>query len=54
MSLNGELVDRSVSDWSFSDEFTEVFVQTNPWYGIPFSVTVVAAYTGDRKYVPTN
>lgn len=53
MSLNGELVGQIVLDWSFSDEYTEVFVQTNPWYGIPFSVTVVAASTGDRIYVPS-
>lgn len=53
MWLSGELVDTSVTDWTFSDEFTEIFIQTNPWYGIPFSVTVVVASVGSRIYVPS-
>jgi hypothetical protein len=53
MWLSGELVEETITDWSFSEEFTEIFIQTNPWYGIPFSVTVVVASTGDQVYVPS-
>jgi len=53
MWLSGERVETKVTDWSFSDEFNEIFVQTNPWYGIPFSVTVVVASTGNKVYVPS-
>lgn len=53
MWLSGELVETKVVDWTFTDEFTEIFIQTNPWYGIPFSVTVVVASVGDRIYVPS-
>ncbi|MDA1075512.1 MAG: hypothetical protein O3A63_12245 [Proteobacteria bacterium] len=52
--LSGERVDTPVIDWRFSDEQTEVFLQTSPWYGIPHSITVVMAATADGVlYVPS-
>lgn len=53
MWLSGELVESKVADWSFSDEFMEISIQTNPWYGIPFSVTVAVASVDDKIYVPS-
>lgn len=37
--LSGELVTEQVTDWSFTDDVGEIFVQTNTRYGIPHSVT---------------
>lgn len=51
--LSGEIVNERISDWRFSDAYQEVFLETHPWYGIPFSVTVVAASTGKQIYVPS-
>ena len=49
----GEIVEDEITDWSFSNEQQEVFLQTQPWYGIPHSVTTVVATTNDTLYVPS-
>lgn len=51
--LRGEVVSEPVSDWSFTDDVTEIHVETNSWYGLPHSVTVVCVALGDRLYVPS-
>lgn len=51
--LSGDRVDSTVTDWSFTADYTEIFVQTNPWYGIPFSVTTVIATVDGHLYVPS-
>lgn len=51
--LSGELVHTEVDDWTFTSEHSEVFVETHPWYGIPFSVTVVMATVDGKIYVPS-
>jgi len=51
--LTGELVESQIEDWSFTGDHTEIFVQTNPWYGIPFSVTTVVATVDGELYVPS-
>ena len=44
----GELVTEPVTDWDFTNQFGEIFLQTNTTYGIPHSVTVwCAVYDGD-------
>jgi hypothetical protein len=53
MWLSGELVTAEITDWTFSNEQREVFLQTHPWYGIPFSITVVAATTGEKLFMPS-
>ena len=46
--LAGELVTEPVTDWGFTNQFGEIFLQTNTTYGIPHSVTVwCAVYGGD-------
>ena len=46
--VTGELITEPVSDWSFTNQLGEIFVQTNTRYGIPHSVTVYCAeYAGN-------
>ena len=46
--LAGELVTEPVTDWDFTNQFGEIFLQTSTTYGIPHSVTVWGAvYDGD-------
>jgi hypothetical protein len=45
--LKGNLVTTPVTDWSFTDQFQTVKLQTNTWYMIPHSVTTYCvAYQG--------
>lgn len=37
--LSGELVTAPVTDWSFTDKYPNIYVQTNTWYLVPHSVT---------------
>src|SRR5439155_17611619 len=37
--LRGELVSGPVTDWSFTDTYPNIAVQTRSWYGLPHSVT---------------
>lgn len=46
--LSGDVVTTPVTDWSFTDEHIEIFVQTNTRYGVPHSVTTYSTdYNGD-------
>ena len=38
--LKGDLVTNPVADWSFTDKFRIIAIQTNTWYLIPHSVHV--------------
>jgi hypothetical protein len=51
--LRGEVVEVPVTDWSFVNDYPEVYVETRPWYGIPHSVTTVIASNGDKIFVPS-
>lgn len=51
--LSGDLVETPISDWSFTEGYQEVFIETHPWYGIPFSVTVVMATVNGNIYSPS-
>jgi len=51
--LRGEVVEAAVDDWTFSDEFREIYLETATWYFVPHSVTTVCAGIGDRLYVPS-
>jgi hypothetical protein len=53
LGLSGEVVSDAISDWSFSDDHPEIFLETKTWYMIPHSVTTVCAAVGDKLYVPT-
>ena len=46
--LPGDLIEEPVTDWSFTDDHEEIYVQTNTIYGIPHSVTTYSTdYNGD-------
>jgi hypothetical protein len=51
--LNGDVVTEQVSDWTFSDDYPEVYIQTHPWYGVPHSVTTVLATANGQLFVPS-
>jgi hypothetical protein len=51
--LRGDVVETPVSDWSFSDAQTQIFVETRTWYLVPHSVTTVCAAAGERLWVPS-
>jgi hypothetical protein len=51
--LRGEVVADAVDDWSFSDPFSEVYLETATWYVVPHSVTTVCAGIGNKLYVPS-
>jgi F420H(2)-dependent quinone reductase len=49
--LTGQSITTPVTDWSFSDQFQTIYVQTRAWYGLAHSVTTtVTAYNG-RLYL---
>ncbi len=49
--LKGELVTTPVTDWSFTDQFEEINVETRTWYFIPHSVTTYCAIYNDQLYL---
>ena len=53
LRLSGEVVTEAIDDWSFSDEFGEIYLETRTWYVIPHSVTTVCAALGEKLYLPT-
>ena len=53
LGLSGEVMNDAISDWSFSDDHPEIFLETKTWYMVPHSVTTVCAAVGDKLYVPT-
>lgn len=53
MWLSGEVEASVIDDWAFSKDYMEVQLETHPWYGIPFSVTVVVAAKGEKLFVPS-
>jgi len=50
--LSGEVSDLP-RDWRMVDTAGEVQVETHPWWGIPYSVTVVLARDGDDLFTPS-
>ena len=53
LRLSGEVVGVPIDDWSFSDQYQEIFLESQTWYRIPHSVTTVCAARDDQLYVPT-
>jgi hypothetical protein len=45
--LRGDLVTSPITDWSFTDNYLTIKVQTRDWFGLPHSVTTYCvAYNG--------
>lgn len=51
--LSGEVASAPVTDWTFTDEVSEIFVETRTGYGVPHSVTTVCAAHDGALYVPS-
>jgi hypothetical protein len=49
--LTGQVVTTPVSDWSFTDRYPTIAVQTRSWYGLPHSVTVTCTALDGRLYL---
>src|SRR5437016_849775 len=49
--LTGELVTKPVTDWSFTDKYPNIFVQTRSWYGLPHSVTTTITAHDGKLYL---
>jgi len=52
--LKGNLVTAPVADWSFTDKYPTVKLQTSTWYFLPHSVTInCVAYNGQLYLTST-
>ena len=49
--LKGEVVTQPVTDWSFTDQYPNIFVQTRSWYGLPHSVTTTITAHDGKLYL---
>jgi hypothetical protein len=49
--LKGEQVTASVESWKFAAETDEIFIETDPWYGIPHSTTIWSVVVDDNIYI---
>ena len=51
--LKGDLDTTPVTDWSFTDKYKTVKVQTNSWYLLPHSVTTFCIAYNGQLYLAT-
>ena len=51
--LSGDLATTSISDWSFTDKYKTVKVQTSSWYLLPHSVTTFCIAYNGQLYLAT-
>ena len=49
--IKGELVTTPVSDWSFTDQFEEIYLESRTWSLIPHSVTISCTAHEGRLYL---
>ena len=49
--LSGDVVEELVTDWTFTNDVEEVFIQTKTWYLIPHSTTIWCAEMGGDLYI---
>ncbi len=49
--LRGDLATGPPTDWSFTDEYQTIFVQTRAWYGLPHSVTTTCVAFNGHLYL---
>jgi len=52
--LKGEAVTTPVTDWSFTDAYQTIQIQTHPWYLIPHSVTATCVSYNGNFYLTSN
>jgi len=49
--LTGEVVTTPVTDWSFTDKYPNIYVQTKTWYLVPHSVTASCTAKDGKLYL---
>jgi hypothetical protein len=49
--IKGQLVTTPIADWSFTDRFVEIYVETRTWYLLPHSVTISCTAHNGRLYL---
>ena len=49
--LSGDLIETDINDWSFTNEFEEIFIQTSTWYLLPHSTTIWGAEMGRGFFI---
>ena len=49
--LKGNLVTTPVADWSFTNNYDTIEIETNTWFGIPHSVRIDCATLNGHLYV---
>ena len=49
--LRGEVVTTPVTDWSFTDTYPTIYIQTRSWYLLPHSVTITCVARNGQLYL---
>jgi hypothetical protein len=49
--LRGDPVTEAPADWSFTDKYQTIFLQTRAWYGLPHSVTTTCVVSNGHLYL---
>ena len=49
--IKGESVTTSVTDWSFTEQIEEIYLESRTWYFVPHSVTTLCATYDGQFYV---
>jgi hypothetical protein len=49
--LTGERVATPVTDWSFTESYPTIYLQTRTWYLLPHSVTITCVAHGGQLYL---
>ena len=49
--IKGELVTTPVADWSFTDQYEEIYLESRTWYLVPHSVTISCTAHEGRLYL---
>ena len=51
LGLSGDTVEKPVTDWTFTNDIEEIFIQTKTWYLLPHSTTIWCAEMGGELYI---
>ena len=49
--IKGESITTSVTDWSFTEQIEEIYLESRTWYFVPHSVTTLCATYDSQLYV---
>ena len=49
----GDVVTTPVSDWSFTDKYPTIFLETHPWYMVAHSVTIACVSRTAASFIST-